>query len=82
MKVFKFTDSEVDWVVAEDEADAWRARSEHYEGADDLGGKVEALPDDTPIKIIDDYHTGGCVTKTAAEWAAETPRGLLCSTAY
>jgi hypothetical protein len=91
LHVFK---SECDWYVAESLDEAWTMLvaqmgepREELEKFDDIA----QLPDDKPIRILceQDAHgvlrpsdSGEDVTRTAAEWAAQEGRGMLCSSEY
>jgi hypothetical protein len=95
MKLFRYDDT--DTFVAADAEDAWAALVEALGGSredyDDPPGEheMEELPDDKQLTIWCDpdghphepFGKGNApVTKTAAEWAASEPRGMLCSTEF
>ena len=85
MKVFT---NDTDTVVAEDLADVQRVIEAQYGTTFEQEGwtldEWGEVPDGEPITIRNVHDRGwdDKETKTAAEWAAENGRGLLCSTEW
>jgi hypothetical protein len=94
MKVF--TVGDCDWVIAENVDDAWAVYVEHCGGkredwSEGEGYVMEEVRGDAPLVIWcgPDGHPGEThvdgnakVTKSAEQWAAQEPRGFLCSTEF
>ena len=80
--------SQCDWWVATDEAEAAKMLEEHYgDTVEEMDEEFRLLPDDEVIKIVCDEDgrisdSGESVPRTAAEWAKREGRGLLASTEY
>ena len=83
----------VDWFVAESETQAtelWRDYLLNVIGEDPdeyIGDKIsnvfKQVPDDEPLTIMDDtFVPPSPITKTATQWAEETPIGFLASTEW
>lgn len=83
-KLHVFHDGQ-DWFIAADAMDAAAVRAELYphEAPEDFDALAQ-IPEDEVIGVLcneqgkpDDHGVG--VNKTAAEWAAQEGRGVLCS---
>jgi hypothetical protein len=77
---------EVDTVVAEDLVDVRRVLVEQYGESEEISmmmedGFAEVSPD-RELTILDGDNLSAKRTQTAARWAAENGRGLLCSSEY
>lgn len=90
MKLFSYMG--IDTFVAKDLEDAWAVLLETHGGArDDFDGDMAEFAPDATLTVWcnaaghpDEPHADGnsAITRTAAEWAAAEPRGMLCSTEY
>jgi len=84
VNIYKVTDSETHWIVAESEADATAVMREQYDDEVTVDA-VQLMPDDHVLSVLADGALGETQereVKTCAEWAASEPRGLLASTVW
>jgi hypothetical protein len=87
-KVYQVTDGggESVWAVAASEEEARKSYLEYMDPDPEETLEFRILPDEEPLTIMDD-DTGEKVTKTAAEWAAETSdngegTGVICASIW
>lgn len=79
-ELYRFT-NDYDTVVAKDLDDAKAISRELFGEMDTDQEEFRLIQDDAKFTIVVD-ESGKKETKTAAEWAKENGRGLLCSTEY
>lgn len=86
--------SQCDWWVAQTIDDAWAQMEKHYgetRAEIQTYDELTLLADDETIRVLCEKDAAGVmrpsdggeyVTKTAAEWAKQEGRGMLCSTEF
>lgn len=85
MKLWR--NSVIDWFVAESAEEAADMARKYYtdvNGIDveDMDLDFHAEPDSKPLKFWNDGGDEDVTTKTAAQWAAENPKGFWGSTEF
>jgi hypothetical protein len=75
--VFKVSDVETSWFVAESVEETKAFFADNY-GNDEIPSCIIQLDDNASLTITDE-DTENKTTKTCSDWAAEK-KGLLCST--
>jgi len=70
-----------EWVIAEDETDAWTVWEEHTGEERKDHDEIEwtQLADDEPLSLLVDSPADEWQTRTCAEWAAANGRGYFAS---